>query len=50
MRIVSPLPPNVQEVFGIDSIDGSEIILNDGSTVNAAVVMLATGYRCVWSA
>ena len=39
------LPANVEQVIGVQKIDGDDIILKDKSIVHADVIILATGYR-----
>lgn len=44
-RLVSPLPPNMSQVMGVERVDGGRLILRDGSSVTADVLLFCTGYR-----
>lgn len=39
------MPSVVEQVAGIEKIEGDDIVLKDGSVVHADVILLATGYR-----
>ena len=40
-----PKIENIEQVAGIEKIDGDDVILKDKSIVHADVIILATGYR-----
>ena len=46
-RVTTQLPDNVEQRYGIDRVEGDDIILRDGSVIHADMIILATGYRCV---
>ena len=46
-RVTTQLPDNVEQRYGIDRVEGEDIILRDGSVIHADMIILATGYRCV---
>ncbi|CAM1297205.1 Uncharacterised protein g1741 [Pycnogonum litorale] len=48
-KLVSPLPSNMVQVSGIDSIDDTEIRLKDELVINADVIILCTGYNFNYS-
>ncbi|XP_014236062.1 flavin-containing monooxygenase FMO GS-OX5-like [Trichogramma pretiosum] len=43
-KIQSRLPKNVEQVAGLASVNGSTLILRDNSTLQADVILFATGY------
>ena len=44
-RVNTQLPDNVEQRYGIDRVEGDDIILRDGSVIHADMIILATGYR-----
>ena len=44
-RVTTQLPDNVEQRYGIDRVEGDDIILRDGSVIHADMIILATGYR-----
>ena len=44
-RVSTQLPDNVEQRYGIDRVEGDDIILTDGSVIHADMIILATGYR-----
>lgn len=44
-RLTTKLPENIQQTAGIDRFSGDDIMLKDGSILQADMVILATGYR-----
>ncbi|KAK7114066.1 hypothetical protein V1264_000192 [Littorina saxatilis] len=43
--IQSPLPPNVQQKPGIQSVSGSTVTLNNGEEISADCLLFCTGYH-----
>lgn len=43
-RLSSILPENIVQVAGVVGANGSELLLSDGSSVKADVLIFATGY------
>lgn len=42
-RVNTQLPDNVEQRYGIDRVEGDDIILRDGSVIHADMIILATG-------
>ena len=47
-RVRTQLPDNVEQRYGIDRVEGDDIILRDGSLIHADTIIFATGYSGVY--
>ena len=42
-RVNTQLPDSVEQRYGIDRVEGDDIILRDGSVIHADMIILDTG-------